>query len=758
MQTSKEDMSLDERIREIQKSLLRWYEFAAGSRILYIGKEEDALAELLSASAGTVVCLTWQESCGADWQEENRGVFDYLVSVADLEKSTQPQKVLAEWKALLKPDGRMLLGMNNRLGLRYFCGDRDPYTGRSMDSIEDYKRAYVSKADPFLGKTYDKEALKSLLRGAGIERFRFFSVLSDLKNPAFLYAEDYLPNEDLANRVFPTYNHPETVFLEEEPLYDSLIRNGMFHEMANAWLIECSLGGGLSDVCHVTGSTERGKEDALLTIIHKSGIVEKRAVYPEGEKRLEALEAHGKELKARGLRVVEGRIENGVYQMPYVEAESGQLYLKRLLQGDKEEFLAAMDHFRDLILASSEIEKPDTGDGEGAILRKGYLDLVPLNSFFVDGEFVFYDQEFCREHYPANVLFLRMIGSFYLGNGAACRLLPVTELYERYGLTKHLERWQRMEWEFLGNLLKRRELQVYYERCRRDPEIVNANRQRMNYSEAEYQRLFGDIFKGTEARKLVLFGSGTFAGRFLAMYGRDHPVWAVIDNNESRWGKTLEGIEIRPPELLKELEPGDVKIFICIKNYLSVMKQLEDLGLHNYSIFDPSKAYPRTVPAKAESSENADKGEAPPKKYPVGYVAGGFDMFHAGHLNLLRKAKEQCGRLIVGLVSDEGVYRKKGKYPVIPCKDRLEIVRACRYVDRAEELPVSCDGIRDAYKLFRFDCQFTGDDHTGHPGWMADKEYLEKQGAELVFFPYTERVSSTKLRQLLKEEGATDEG
>lgn len=758
MQTSKEDMSLDERIREIQKSLLRWYEFAAGSRILYIGKEEDALAELLSASAGTVVCLTWQESCGADWQEKNKGVFDYLVSVADLEKSTQPQKVLTEWKALLKPDGRMLLGMNNRLGLRYFCGDRDPYTGRSMDSIEDYKRAYVSKADPFLGKTYDKEALKSLLRGAGIERFRFFSVLSDLKNPAFLYAEDYLPNEDLANRVFPTYNHPETVFLEEEPLYDSLIRNGMFHEMANAWLIECSLGGGLSDVCHVTGSTERGKEDALLTIIHKSGIVEKRAVYPEGEKRLEALEAHGKELKARGLRVVEGRIENGVYQMPYVEAESGQLYLKRLLQGDKEEFLAAMDHFRDLILASSEIEKPDTGDGEGAILRKGYLDLVPLNSFFVDGEFVFYDQEFCREHYPANVLFLRMIGSFYLGNGAACRLLPVTELYERYGLTKHLERWQRMEWEFLGNLLKRRELQVYYERCRRDPEIVNANRQRMNYSEAEYQRLFGDIFKGTEARKLVLFGSGTFAGRFLAMYGRDHPVWAVIDNNESRWGKTLEGIEIRPPELLKELEPGDVKIFICIKNYLSVMKQLEDLGLHNYSIFDPSKAYPRTVPAKAESSENADKGEAPPKKYPVGYVAGVFDMFHAGHLNLLRKAKEQCGRLIVGLVSDEGVYRKKGKYPVIPCKDRLEIVRACRYVDRAEELPVSCDGIRDAYKLFRFDCQFTGDDHTGHPGWMADKEYLEKQGAELVFFPYTERVSSTKLRQLLKEEGATDEG
>lgn len=739
-----------ELIRGIRQGLLQWYKIQPDSRVLYIGASDDAIANMLRMQPVILCCASLERTDDVEWQQAHNDTFDYLISITELERCVCPEKLLYSWHSLLKEDGILLLGMNNRLGIRYFCGDRDPYTGRSFDGVEGYRRAYAKREDKFQGRCYSRYELEEMLKRAGWKTYQFFSVLPDLQNTALVYAQDYLPKEDLANRLIPTYNYPDTAFLEEASLYKGLIENNLFHTMANAWLIECAPEEKASDVQHVTCSMERGKENALNTVIHRNGVVEKKAVCPEGVRRLEKLSEHVRDLKAHGIAVVETKMENGVCVMPRMDAEVGQVYLKKLLQTDVEQFLQEMDHFRDLILQSSEIVKPDRGDGEGVILRRGYLDMVPLNSFYIDGNFVFYDQEFCEENYPANVIITRMINTFYSGNVEMERLLPINTLFERYGLEKYRERWAKMESKFLVDLRKEKELRKYHERCRADREIINANRQRMNYEEGEYQRLFVDIFRNADTKKLILFGSGNFTSKFLSMYGRDYPVYAIIDNNQERWGQMMEGIKIQPPDILKELQTEEYKVLICIKNYLSVVKQLEKMGVKEYSIYDSGKAYPRR---RKETAVNQDRNEEQklPKKYHTGYIAGVFDLFHVGHLNMFKRAKEQCDYLIVGVVSDEGVRRYKEVEPFIPFEERLELVRACRYVDEAVEIPLNYGGTRDAYRLHHFDCQFSGSDYVDNPDWQAEKAFLEKQGAEMMFFPYTESTSSSKLKKMIEQ-------
>ncbi|MFG6338423.1 MAG: adenylyltransferase/cytidyltransferase family protein [Lachnospiraceae bacterium] len=139
------------------------------------------------------------------------------------------------------------------------------------------------------------------------------------------------------------------------------------------------------------------------------------------------------------------------------------------------------------------------------------------------------------------------------------------------------------------------------------------------------------------------------------------------------------------------------------------------------------------------------------KRYHTGYISGVFDLFHVGHLNMFKRAKEQCEYLIVGVVSDEGVRKYKEVEPFVPYEERAEMVRSCRYVDEVVKIPLEFRGVREAYQMYHFDCQFSGSDYKNNPDWLADKEFLEKHGSDMVFFPYTESTSSSKLKQLIEK-------
>ena len=132
----------------------------------------------------------------------------------------------------------------------------------------------------------------------------------------------------------------------------------------------------------------------------------------------------------------------------------------------------------------------------------------------------------------------------------------------------------------------------------------------------------------------------------------------------------------------------------------------------------------------------------------IGYTTGVFDLFHIGHLNLLRKAKEQCDYLIVGVSTDELVSYKH-KQAVIPFEERKQIVGAIKYVDEvvAQE---NMDKMA-AWEKLHFDVMFVGDDWKGTPKWEAYERQFREIGVEIVYFPYTKGTSSTLINETLEK-------
>lgn len=138
------------------------------------------------------------------------------------------------------------------------------------------------------------------------------------------------------------------------------------------------------------------------------------------------------------------------------------------------------------------------------------------------------------------------------------------------------------------------------------------------------------------------------------------------------------------------------------------------------------------------------------KKYKVGYTTGVYDMFHIGHLNIIKRAKEQCEYLIVGVTTDELCFLRKNKYPIINQQDRMEIVNSIKYVDKAV-LQENMDKL-SAVKKYGIDAVFVGSDWQGTPAWEKYEKEFAAEGCSVVYLSHTDGISSTILRERLNNQ------
>ncbi|MFJ7728162.1 adenylyltransferase/cytidyltransferase family protein [Neobacillus sp. NPDC097160] len=136
------------------------------------------------------------------------------------------------------------------------------------------------------------------------------------------------------------------------------------------------------------------------------------------------------------------------------------------------------------------------------------------------------------------------------------------------------------------------------------------------------------------------------------------------------------------------------------------------------------------------------------KPYKIGYTTGVFDLFHVGHLNILKKAKEHCEYLIVGVSTDELVMSYKNKKTVIPFHERMEIIEGIKYVDMV--IPQTNRDKFSAWEILKFDAMFVGDDWKGNHLFNEVERKFNEVGVEIIYFPYTAGVSTTLVKQKIK--------
>jgi glycerol-3-phosphate cytidylyltransferase len=248
-----------------------------------------------------------------------------------------------------------------------------------------------------------------------------------------------------------------------------------------------------------------------------------------------------------------------------------------------------------------------------------------------------------------------------------------------------------------------------------------------------------------EAR-YILFGF-TFMSRELAddlLARKFRKPLCFCDSNPDKQGKSYRGIPCLSVEEARKLLDTESFVVICSQQrWREVLDRLHRLDIPDAQIL--RLHFDNLSITAAE------------KPYGIGLLMGVFDLFHIGHLNLIRRAKAQCRFLRVGVLADELVYSFKKIHPTIPQEERMEILRALRDVDEVVLLEEQEDVSRlNEWKKRPFDCFFSGDDYVGNPYWDWEREELRKLGADLVFFPYTKQRSSSMIRRELKERGASE--
>ena len=433
-------------LTHIRKNILNWYPFDPEGNVLEIGCGLGAITNMLCEKCKSVkaVELSKKRATAALLrcrQQENLEIivgnlndiefeekFDYITLIGVLEYQVNYTDTdnpfvnfLSTIRKLLKPDGKLLIAIENKYGLKYWCGAPEDHTGVPFDGMNQY--AVGSK----IARTFSKKELDNIIKDSGFRNTFFYYPLPDYKLPTVIYSEKYLPQAENLMNMLPYYTTNATLVAGESSIYRDLIDNNVFEFFANSFLVECSDGEKIGEVKFASISADRQPQYRVLTRL-RDNIAEKLPFDSNvGAEHIKQTFKNQELLKARGIKIWDYRLKGDILESDLctkyrlVEDVIIQCYKN----GDIEGIYEIFDRVYSDILASSEQVEPslnimydfgvprDSGRDYGPVLKLGFLDMIFRNAFYDGKDNYWFDQEWLLENVPAKLILFTAVSEFY---------------------------------------------------------------------------------------------------------------------------------------------------------------------------------------------------------------------------------------------------------------------------------------------------------------------------------------------------------
>ena len=473
-------------LTRIRQNLLNWYPFKEQSDVLEIGCGMGAITELLCKKCNSVTAVelskrrataTYLRCREYDNLEiivgnlndiEFEKKYDYITLIGVLEyqnnftSSSNPFKdFLSKIKQLLKPEGKLIIAIENKYGLKYWCGAPEDHSGIPYDGINNYIYSNIAR-------TFSKKQLERLVKSVGFSNTYFYYPLPDYKMPQVVYSEEYLPKNGSIDNWIPYYEpNGNSMISDEEHIYGDLVDNDVFEFFANSFMVECCADDeNIGQIQYAVSSPFRNKEYNMITVYSRNDGFYKIAD-SNSINALNAIDNNHKMLQKRGILVSETNIkENVMYTREIPGTSLTEVLLKEYTDKNENEVYKIFDKiYQDIIRSSEESDRlnPIFNSSAGMklsalgtddkILKNIYVDMIHKNCFVQEnGDYIWIDQEWCLNDIPASFGLYYNIVELYSANPVIDTYIPMKLVLEHYSLTDKCECYYNLKQAFLNTV------------------------------------------------------------------------------------------------------------------------------------------------------------------------------------------------------------------------------------------------------------------------------------------------------------------